>query len=196
MPLNRRCGHKTARFLVIAHHSLTCWAFIFLHIIQSSVATCYMWSCPKLSIFCNVKFRDKKSELFWLTSIVPSYCIVMPLYLNNRTLSDYEQIVSMAEGDTNRLAQAQAQVKEVTDVMRVNVDKVLERDSKLSDLNSRADNLQAGANQFQTRVSLHSDILSWNKSSYFIVSRKIFIPFFGLKIFFPLLIGNNSRLPE
>ena len=80
----------------------------------------------------------------------------MPLYLNNRTLSDYEQIVSMAEGDTNRLAQAQAQVKEVTDVMRVNVDKVLERDSKLSDLNSRADNLQAGANQFQTRVSLHS----------------------------------------
>ena len=81
----------------------------------------------------------------------------MPLYLNNRTLSDYEQIVSMAEGDTNRLAQAQAQVKEVTDVMRVNVDKVLERDSKLSDLNSRADNLQAGANQFQTRVSLHSD---------------------------------------
>ena len=41
---------------------------------------------------------------------------------------------------------------EVVDVMRVNVEKVLERDSKLSDLNSRADNLQAGANQFQTQV--------------------------------------------
>lgn len=74
----------------------------------------------------------------------------MPLYLNNKTLSDYEQLVTMS--DNNRLEQAQAQVREVTDVMRVNVDKVLERDSKLSDLNSRADNLQAGANQFQTRV--------------------------------------------
>ena len=79
----------------------------------------------------------------------------MPLYLNNKALSDYDQLVTMS--DNNRLEQAQAQVREVTDVMRVNVDKVLERDSKLSDLNSRADNLQAGANQFQTRVSLHSE---------------------------------------
>ena len=77
----------------------------------------------------------------------------MPLYLNNKTLSDYERLVTMS--DNNRLEQAQAQVREVTDVMRVNVDKVLERDSKLSDLNSRADNLQAGANQFQTRVSVN-----------------------------------------
>ena len=59
----------------------------------------------------------------------------------------------MAEsGDVNRMEEARAQVGEVVDVMRVNVEKVLERDSKLSDLNSRADNLQAGANQFQTQV--------------------------------------------
>ena len=57
-----------------------------------------------------------------------------------------------AEG-SNRMEEARAQVGEVVDVMRVNVEKVLERDSKLSDLNSRADNLQAGANQFQTQVS-------------------------------------------
>ena len=74
----------------------------------------------------------------------------MPLYLNNKTLSDYEQLVTMS--DNNRLEQAQAQVREVTDVMRVNVDKVLERDSKLSELDQRADNLQEGANQFQTQV--------------------------------------------
>ncbi len=85
----------------------------------------------------------------------------MPLYLNNKTLSDYEQLVTMSEN--NRLEQAQAQVREVTDVMRVNVDKVLERDSKLSDLNSRADNLQAGANQFQTRVGF---ILTLTSSYY------------------------------
>ena len=62
-------------------------------------------------------------------------------------------VTRMAEsGDGNRMEEARAQVGEVVDVMRVNVEKVLERDSKLSDLNSRADNLQAGANQFQTQV--------------------------------------------
>ena len=82
----------------------------------------------------------------------------MPLYLTNKTLSDYQILTTnMAEADGNqKLAQAQAQVGEVVDVMRVNVEKVLERDSKLSDLNSRADHLQAGANQFQTQVQLSS----------------------------------------
>ena len=77
----------------------------------------------------------------------------MPLYLNNKTLSDYQVLTStvMAEGNS-KLSEAQAQVGEVVDVMRVNVEKVLERDNKLSELNSRADNLQAGANQFQTQV--------------------------------------------
>ena len=51
-----------------------------------------------------------------------------------------------------RLAQAQARVGEVVDIMRVNVEKVLERDSKLSELDQRADNLQEGASQFQTQV--------------------------------------------
>ena len=59
----------------------------------------------------------------------------------------------MAEEQGNsRLSQAQAQVGEVVDIMRVNVEKVLERDSKLSELDQRADNLQEGANQFQTQV--------------------------------------------
>ncbi|KAF5396388.1 Vesicle-associated membrane protein 2 [Paragonimus heterotremus] len=37
-----------------------------------------------------------------------------------------------------RLQQTQAQVNEVVDIMRVNVDKVLERDQKLSELDGRA----------------------------------------------------------
>uniref|UniRef100_A0A8C7E470 V-SNARE coiled-coil homology domain-containing protein n=1 Tax=Naja naja TaxID=35670 RepID=A0A8C7E470_NAJNA len=41
-----------------------------------------------------------------------------------------------------RLQQTQAQVNEVVDIMRVNVDKVLERDQKLSELDNRADALQ------------------------------------------------------
>ncbi|XP_070801607.1 vesicle-associated membrane protein 2-like [Pituophis catenifer annectens] len=52
-----------------------------------------------------------------------------------------------------RLQQTQAQVNEVVDIMRVNVDKVLERDHKLSELDNRADALQAGASQFETSAA-------------------------------------------
>lgn len=50
---------------------------------------------------------------------------------------------------SKRLQQAQAQVGEVVDIMRVNVEKVLERDQKLSEMDRRADELQEGASQFQ-----------------------------------------------
>ena len=69
--------------------------------------------------------------------------------------SDGSEKLRMAEAPeqgNSRLSQAQAQVGEVVDIMRVNVEKVLERDSKLSELDQRADNLQEGANQFQTQV--------------------------------------------
>ncbi|XP_055081475.1 vesicle-associated membrane protein 3-like [Periophthalmus magnuspinnatus] len=52
-----------------------------------------------------------------------------------------------------RLQQTQAQVDEVVDIMRVNVDKVLERDQKLSELDDRADALQAGASQFESSAA-------------------------------------------
>ena len=45
------------------------------------------------------------------------------------------------EQGNSRLSQAQAQVREVVDIMRVNFGKVQERDSKLSELDQRADNL-------------------------------------------------------
>ena len=56
------------------------------------------------------------------------------------------------DAPNSRLSAAQAQVGEVVDIMRVNVEKVLERDNKLSELDQRADNLQEGASQFQTQV--------------------------------------------
>ncbi|XP_051844625.1 vesicle-associated membrane protein 3 [Antechinus flavipes] len=58
-----------------------------------------------------------------------------------------------ASGSNRRLQQAQNQVDEVVDIMRVNVDKVLERDQKLSELDDRADALQAGASQFETSAA-------------------------------------------
>ena len=44
-------------------------------------------------------------------------------------------------------------IHQVVDIMRVNVDKVLERDQKLSELDDRADALQAGASQFETSAA-------------------------------------------
>ncbi|XP_044771680.1 vesicle-associated membrane protein 3-like [Neomonachus schauinslandi] len=57
---------------------------------------------------------------------------------------------SAASGSNRRLQQTQNQVDEVVDIMKVNVDNVLERDQKLSELDDRADALKAGASQFET----------------------------------------------
>ncbi|XP_021956422.1 vesicle-associated membrane protein 2 [Folsomia candida] len=51
-----------------------------------------------------------------------------------------------------RLQQTQAQVDEVVGIMRTNVEKVLERDQKLSELDDRADALQQGASQFEQQA--------------------------------------------
>ncbi len=51
-----------------------------------------------------------------------------------------------------RMAQQQAQVDEVVGIMKNNVEKVLERDSKLSELDERADALQDGASQFEKQA--------------------------------------------
>merc|ERR1711872_650194 len=57
--------------------------------------------------------------------------------------------IEMAASNPNQMEQAQAQVQEVVGVMRNNIDKVLERDSKLSDLDNRASNLEASSSMFQ-----------------------------------------------
>ncbi|XP_014218325.1 vesicle-associated membrane protein 2 isoform X2 [Copidosoma floridanum] len=51
-----------------------------------------------------------------------------------------------------KLQQTQAKVDEVVGIMKVNVDKVLERDQKLSELDNRADALQMGAAQFEQQA--------------------------------------------
>ncbi|EEC05846.1 synaptic vesicle-associated integral membrane protein, putative, partial [Ixodes scapularis] len=53
---------------------------------------------------------------------------------------------------SKRIQQTQAQVDEVVDIMRTNVEKVLERDQKLSELDDRADALQQGASQFEQQA--------------------------------------------
>jgi len=53
---------------------------------------------------------------------------------------------------SRRFQQTQAQVDEVVGIMRTNVEKVLERDSKLSELDDRADALNQGASLFEQQA--------------------------------------------
>lgn len=59
--------------------------------------------------------------------------------------------------------------------MRVNVDKVLERDQKLSELDDRADALQAGASQFESSAAKLKRKYWWKNCK---VNFLIFSPFF------------------
>ena len=55
--------------------------------------------------------------------------------------------------DNGNLEAARRQVDEVQNIMKQNVDKVLERDGKLSQLEDRADRLQEGTEQFHRLVN-------------------------------------------
>ncbi|KAF6027054.1 VAMP2 [Bugula neritina] len=68
-----------------------------------------------------------------------------------------------------RLQQTQAQVNEVVDIMRVNVDKVLQRDEKLAELDQRADHLQAGASQFEAAAGKLKRKFWWKNCKMMII---------------------------
>ncbi|XP_063302082.1 vesicle-associated membrane protein 2-like [Pelobates fuscus] len=57
------------------------------------------------------------------------------------------------QASNKKLEHTQAQVDAVVDLVRVNVDKVMLRDQKLSEVDERADALQAGALQFETSAA-------------------------------------------
>merc|ERR1712045_169154 len=59
----------------------------------------------------------------------------------------------MATQNPAQLAAARKQVEEVQDIMRTNVEKVMERDGKLGDLSQRAEDLEVGTAQFKTAAN-------------------------------------------
>ena len=68
--------------------------------------------------------------------------------------------------DDNNMENARTQVEEVTDIMKGNVNKILERDGKLEELEIKASQLQEESQQFQViKVSRNKEIIQ-------------FIPFF------------------
>lgn len=75
-----------------------------------------------------------------------------------------------------RLAALFVRLPQVVDIMRVNVDKVLERDQKLSELDDRADALQAGASQFESSAAKLKRKYWWKNCK---VNFLVFSPFFS-----------------
>jgi len=68
-----------------------------------------------------------------------------------------------------KLSQTQQQVDQVVDIMRQNMDKVLDRDAKLSELDNRADALQAGASQFETSAGKLKRKMWWQNVKMWII---------------------------
>uniref|UniRef100_A0A8D8UCQ6 Synaptobrevin n=1 Tax=Cacopsylla melanoneura TaxID=428564 RepID=A0A8D8UCQ6_9HEMI len=69
----------------------------------------------------------------------------------------------------SKLQESQKQVDEVVGIMRVNVEKVLERDQKLSELDNRANALQQGASQFEQQAGKLKKKMWWKNMKWMII---------------------------
>ncbi|XP_035583750.1 vesicle-associated membrane protein 3-like [Zalophus californianus] len=76
---------------------------------------------------------------------------------------------SAASGSNRSLQLTQNQVDEVVDIIRVSVDKVLERDQKLSELDCRAVPLQAGVSQFETSSAKSKRKYWWKNCKIWVI---------------------------
>lgn len=106
-----------------------------------------------------------------------------------------------------RLQQTQAKVDEVVGIMRVNVEKVLERDQKLTELGERADALEQGASQFEQHAGKLKRKQWWANMKMMIImgvigvvlliiivgkSMKLYIIISGERICTMLVADNNN----
>ncbi|KAI1703160.1 synaptobrevin domain-containing protein [Ditylenchus destructor] len=80
-----------------------------------------------------------------------------------------------ARSSNKRVQQAQAQVREVADIMKVNMDRILNRDQKLSQLDDRADALQEGASQFERSAATLKRKYWWKNIKMMIIMGVILI---------------------
>jgi len=76
-----------------------------------------------------------------------------------------------------RMQQTQAQVDEVTEIMRVNVEKVLERDAMISALDERADALKEGAEMFEKQAGALKSKMWWKNAKMMIVMAVVGVVF-------------------
>lgn len=93
-----------------------------------------------------------------------------------------------------RMQQTQQQVDEVVTIMRSNVEKVMERDRYLSDLDQRADALHAGAAEFERRaVTLKRKYWWKNLRMMIILGVVIFLVVTGLAFWISSYMGGGGN---
>ena len=68
----------------------------------------------------------------------------------------------------NKLDDTKKQVDTVIDIMKDNIEKVLQRDQKLGDIENQTEELQSGANRFQ-KVSTKLKQKLWCKNMRFVM---------------------------
>lgn len=96
--------------------------------------------------------------------------------------------------ENKKLQQTQDQVNEVVGIMRVNVQKVLERDQKLSELDDRADALQHGASQFEQQAGKLKRKYWWKNLKMMIIIVIIGVVFLGLIIWWASPSGSSNSV--
>ena len=73
------------------------------------------------------------------------------------------------QASQRRMQQTQAQVDEVTEIMRVNVEKVLERDTMITQLDERADALKEGAEMFEKQAGALKSKFWWKNMKMLLI---------------------------
>ncbi|KRZ06340.1 Synaptobrevin-1, partial [Trichinella zimbabwensis] len=116
-----------------------------------------------------------KRETVWSSSsffhILISHFVAVTLFIMSQPNFGVTDGQAVAQGrpQSKRLQQTQAQVDEVVGIMKVNVEKVLERDAKLSQLDDRADALQEGASQFEKSAATLKRKYWWKNCKMIII---------------------------
>ncbi|KRY65695.1 Synaptobrevin-1 [Trichinella pseudospiralis] len=146
-------------------------------IMNDSLSSC---KCPCQSVFkqlvlLSVLIHLVCCQLVWSSSsffhILISHFVTVTLFVMSQPNFGVTDGQAVAQGrpQSKRLQQTQAQVDEVVGIMKVNVEKVLERDAKLSQLDDRADALQEGASQFEKSAATLKRKYWWKNCKMIII---------------------------
>jgi t-SNARE complex subunit (syntaxin) len=94
---------------------------------------------------------------------------------------------------SKRLQQTQAQVDEVVDIMRVNVDKVLDRDQKILQLDDRAEALQVGASQFEASAGKLKRKYWWKNCKMWLILIAVIVVIIIIIVVWVVTTQNGSE---
>ena len=93
----------------------------------------------------------------------------------------------MPANEKTRLTTLQRQVDDTVDLMKNNVDKVFERDTKLSDLDSRADALQLESQQFEKTAEKVKNKYWWENMRMWIIIGVVVVVLIGVIVIVSLV---------